>query len=95
MSRARLALIWRAVFALVGWGALALQYGLMLGGNPGQTAAELTLNFLSFFTILTNVLVAVALTLTVVGTGTRAGRLRGRHGVALHRRRRPLPERPS
>ena len=81
MSRARLALIWRAVFALVGWGALALQYGLMLGGNPGQTAAELTLNFLSFFTILTNVLVAVALTLTVVGAGTRTGRRAGSESV--------------
>jgi hypothetical protein len=81
MGRARLALVWRAVFALVGWGALGLQYGLMLGNNPDQSAAELTLNYLSFFTILTNVLVAVALSLTVVGAGTRLGRWAGSEGV--------------
>ena len=81
MGGFRAPLIWRSVFALVGWGALGLQYGLMLGGNPDQGAAELTLNFLSFFTILTNVLVAVALSLTVVGAGTRLGRWAGSEGV--------------
>lgn len=81
MRGGRAALIWRSLFALVGWGALGLQYGLMLGGNPDQGAAELTLNFLSFFTILTNVLVAAALTLTVVGAGTRLGRWAGSEGV--------------
>lgn len=73
--------IYRAVFALVGWGALGLQYGLMLGGNPGQSPAGLTLNFFSFFTILTNVLVAVALTLPVAAAGTRPGRWAASEGV--------------
>lgn len=77
----RAALIWRAVFATVGWAALALQYGLMITGNPGMGVGELTLNFFSFFTILTNVLVAVALTLPVVGAGTRLGRWAGSEGV--------------
>lgn len=72
---------YRALFALVGWGALGLQYGLMLGNNPGQSPVELTVNFLSFFTILTNVLVAVALTLPVIGAGTRLGRWSSSAGV--------------
>lgn len=73
--------VYRALFALVGWGALGLQYGLMLGNNPDKGVAELTLNYLSFFTILTNVLVAVALTLPVVGAGLRAGRWAASEGV--------------
>ena len=81
MDRPRAALIWRAVFALIGWAALALQYGLMLTGSPDKSPAELTLNFFSFFTILTNVLVAVALTLPVVGAGTRPGRWASSEGV--------------
>jgi len=81
MSRPRAALVWRAAFALTGWTALALQYGLMLAGNPGTTPAELTLNFFSFFTVLTNMLVAAALTLPVVGAGTRPGRWSASEGV--------------
>lgn len=81
MSGSRAALVWRAAFALTGWAALALQYGLMLAGNPGTSPAELTLNFFSFFTVLTNVLVAVALTLPVVGARTPLGRRAGSGGV--------------
>lgn len=73
--------IYRTLFALVGWGALGLQYGLMLRNNPETGAAELTLNYFSFFTILTNVLVALALTLPVIAPGTRLGRWAGSEGV--------------
>ena len=65
--------VYRALFALVGWGALGLQYGLMLATPEGDPFA-LTLNFFSFFTILTNVLVAIALTLPVIAPETPAGR---------------------
>ncbi|CAN7248094.1 Pr6Pr family membrane protein [Brevundimonas sp. LjRoot202] len=81
MDGSRAALVWRAAFALTGWAALALQYRLMLVGNPEMSPAELTLNFFSFFTILTNGLVAAALTLPVVGAGTRLGRWAGSEGV--------------
>lgn len=77
----RAALVWRGLFALVGWATLALQYWLMITGNPDMGVGALTLNFFSFFTILTNVLVAVALTLPVVGAGTRLGRRAGSEGV--------------
>lgn len=53
---------YRTVFALVGWFAIALQYWLTLTGDTGKSAAELTLNFFSYFTVLMNVIVALALT---------------------------------
>ena len=69
-----MARLYRAVFACVGWFAVALQYGVTLADNPGQGAAELTLNFFSYFTILSNILVALALTAPVVAPNTRLGR---------------------
>ncbi len=88
MDQSPAALIWRGLFAVIGWAALALQYGLMITGNPGISPTELTLNFFSFFTILTNLLVAAALTLPVIAAGTRFGRWTGsesvRAGVTLY-----------
>lgn len=81
MSRSRAALAWRAVFAVVGWAALGLQYGLMISGQPAAEVATRTLNFFSFFTILTNLLVAVALTLPVIGAGSRLGRWAASEGL--------------
>ena len=81
MDRARGTLIWRGVFAAVGWAALGLQYGLMIAGLTAVETATRTLHFFSFFTILTNLLVAVALTLPVVGPGTRMGRWASSEGV--------------
>ena len=81
MNRSRAALAWRAVFAVVGWAALGLQYGLMISGQPAAEVATRTLNFFSFFTILTNLLVAVALTLPVIGAGTRPGRWASSEGL--------------
>lgn len=54
--------IYRAIFALVGWFALGLQYWLTLTGDSGKGVGELTLNFFSYFTVLMNVVVALALT---------------------------------
>lgn len=81
MDRSRAALVWRAVFAVVGWAALGLQYGLMISGQPAAEVATRTLNFFSFFTILTNLLVAIALTLPVIGAGTRPGRWAASEGL--------------
>lgn len=80
MNGPRAALIWRAVFALLGWAILGLQYGLMLA-TPGQNPFALTLNFFSFFTILTNVLVAMAMTLPVVAARQPVGRWAASNGV--------------
>lgn len=80
MHGPRTALIWRAVFALLGWAILALQYGLMLA-TPDRGVFELTLNFFSYFTILTNVLVALAMTLPVVAASSPVGRWAASSGV--------------
>lgn len=80
MNSPRAALTWRAVFALIGWATLGLQYSLMLA-TPDRDPLELTLNFFSYFTILTNVLVAVAMTLPVVAANRPAGRWATSEGV--------------
>lgn len=81
MDRSRVAPIWRGVFAAAGWVALGLQYSLMIAGLTAVELATRTLHFFSFFTILTNLLVAIALTLPVIGPGTRMGRWASSEGV--------------
>lgn len=72
--------LFRIVAALAGWGALGLQYWLMVAGQPLAVAAERTVNFFSFFTILTNILVALALTVPAVAPRSSAGRFLGGAG---------------
>lgn len=75
MTRAGAATIWRAVFATTGWVGLALQYWLLaFAGHPAGEFAIWTLNYFSYFTILTNLFVAVILTLPVVAPASAAGR---------------------
>lgn len=69
-----MARLYRALFAGLGWFALILQYGLMLKGDPQTGAGELTLNFFSYFTILSNLMVALALTAPAVAPRSRLGR---------------------
>jgi len=76
-----MARLYRAVFACVGWFAVALQYGVTLAENPDSSASELTLNFFSYFTILSNILVALALTTPVVAPNSRLGRWFASEGV--------------
>ena len=76
-----MARLYRAVFACVGWFAVALQYGVTLADNPDSSAGELTLNFFSYFTILSNILVALALTAPVVAPNSRLGRWSASEGM--------------
>ena len=73
--------VYRTVFALVGWFALALQYGLSLTGDSGKGPAELTLNFFSYFTVLMNVIVALALTGPALLPNSALGRWTASEGV--------------
>lgn len=73
--------LWRATFAVVGWTALALQYLLMIAPAQGWTVLERTINYFSFFTILTNILVALAFTGPLLGEGSRLARWSAREGV--------------
>ena len=84
MSRAARA--WRIVFAIVGWLGLSLQYGLAIAGT--RSVAGSTVVFFSYFTVLTNVLVALALTVPAFTPNARFGawtRSEGvRAGVAMY-----------
>lgn len=48
--------------AALGWFALALQYVIAYGDKSGAALLTGTINFLSYFTILSNLLAAIALT---------------------------------
>ena len=61
-----------AVGALLGWFALALQLYLVLVQSPAGALAMVAavITYFSFFTILTNILVALVFTATVLSSGT-------------------------
>ena len=87
--------IYAAAGALLGWFALLLQLYLILAQSPAGALAMLgtVITYFSFFTILTNILVALVFTAIVVAPGNRTGAVflpsfgAGRHG-GLHRYRR-------
>ena len=53
----------RMAAGILGWAALSLQYALVLTGTLGADPITRSINFFSYFTILTNILAALALTL--------------------------------
>jgi hypothetical protein len=65
---------YRIVAAALGWFALILQYFLPLTPGMQATSLEHLVRYFCFFTILSNLLVALALTLPWLAPGTRAGR---------------------
>lgn len=71
---------WRILFAIVGWGGLIGQYALMIGGGTESVLGS-TIVFFSYFTILTNVLVALALTASTLFPDSRLGRWTASEGV--------------
>ncbi|WP_395944653.1 Pr6Pr family membrane protein [Brevundimonas sp.] len=73
--------LWRAAFAVIGWAALVLQYILMVGPVEGWAVLERTVNYFSFFTILTNILVALALTGPLMSPDRRVARWSAGEGV--------------
>jgi len=73
-----------AAVAAVAWFGVVLQFGLTLHtaqGN-GKTLAGGVAVYLGFFTVLTNIFVALVLTLPRVAPSSRAGRFFGRAQVA-------------
>ena len=73
--------LWRATFAVVGWATLILQYILMVGPTQGWGVVERTVNYFSFFTILTNILVALAFTGPLIDADRRLARWSANEGV--------------
>ncbi|MGV8839002.1 MAG: Pr6Pr family membrane protein [Bauldia sp.] len=58
-----------AVGAIVGWAALALQVVVILTAAGDASILDRTINLLSLFTILANIMVAVTLTVAALGGG--------------------------
>ena len=71
---------WRIVFAIVGWAGLIGQYVLLLTGGTRSVVGS-TVIFFSYFTILTNVVVALALTAPALFPDSRLGRWTATEGV--------------
>lgn len=71
---------WRIVFAIVGCSAIALQYGLAMTAATRSPLGS-TVVFFSYFTILTNVLVALAMAAPAVAPNSRLGRWTTTEGV--------------
>ncbi len=63
----------RIIAASLGWFAIITQYSLM-ATNAGPHLIERTVNFFSYFTIISNILVALALTLPWLAPRSRPGR---------------------
>jgi hypothetical protein len=73
--------LWRAAFAVIGWATLILQYILMVGPVEGWAVVDRTVDYFSFFTILTNILVALALTGPLMSPDRRVARWSAGEGV--------------
>ena len=73
--------LYRSLAALVGWFALALQYWLVMTGDIGPDPFNRTINFFSYFTILCNILAALAMTLPVIAPDSAMARYFERPGV--------------
>ncbi|MGE4247478.1 MAG: Pr6Pr family membrane protein [Parvibaculaceae bacterium] len=74
-------LTFRLLAAAVGWFALFLQYWLAMQADAGLSPVQRTVNFFSYFTILANLLAALAMTLPSLTPGSAAGRFFARPSV--------------
>jgi hypothetical protein len=78
----------RVIAATIGWFALGLQYWLLMTGDIGPGPLGRTVNFFSYFTILINIMAALALTLPWLAPRSAAGRFFGaptvRTGIATY-----------
>jgi hypothetical protein len=74
--------LYAALIAVVTWAGLAAQYYLITRGMSGSEFLFRTANFFSYFTILSNILVALVTTATALIPRLAIGRMLMRPGVA-------------
>ena len=79
-----MATYFRAIAAAIGWFAVILQYWLVMKGDIGPGPVNRTINFFSYFTILTNILAATAMTAAVLSPGTFFDRAAVRTAIATY-----------
>ncbi len=72
---------YRLLAAVIGWGALALQYWLMMTADAPTDLVNRTINFFSYFTILTNIIAALAMTAPLMAPSSSLGRFFDKPGV--------------
>lgn len=72
---------YRSIAALIGWGAIALQYWLMMTADAPTDPINRTINFFSYFTILTNIIAALAMTAPLLAPNSSVGRFFDKPGV--------------
>jgi hypothetical protein len=63
----------RATAAALGWFAIALQYSLFASTRSSAELVGFTINFFSYFTIISNILIALAMTLPCLAPKSRLG----------------------
>ncbi len=71
----------RTAIALLSWAGLLLQYGLLVHRAGAGRLLAATLEFASYFTIVTNLLVAVTTTAIIAAPASRLGRWSARADV--------------
>lgn len=69
-----MAMLFRSSAALAAWSGLLLQYYLVARSNNGHALLLASLNFFSFFTIQSNILVALSLTVPWLWPGSARAR---------------------
>lgn len=74
----------RTLAAVIGWFAVALQYWLVITGDVGPDPVNRTINFFSYFTILTNIIAATAMTASVLAPGSFFDRPSVRTAIATY-----------
>lgn len=74
----------RILAAAIGWFAVALQYWLVITGDIGPDPVNRTINFFSYFTILTNIIAATAMTASVLAPGSFFDRPAVRTAIATY-----------
>ena len=75
MNKNRFSFIYSVITACTAWFALGLQLYLLIAGTPGNgmTPLQAVGRFLIYFTVLSNLLVAVSLTIVITKPGSAAG----------------------
>ena len=76
MSKEKLSFIFKAIIAITAWFALILQLYILIHNTPsnGMTPLQAVGRFFIFFTILTNLLVAISLTFILLKPNSSVGK---------------------
>jgi hypothetical protein len=70
----RSARIYALLGAVITWFAVIVQFYLLMKNNPASTTLEKTLRFFDYFTVDTNILVALSFTFIALNSNSRLGR---------------------